>query len=180
MTFRVYFYAEQTFLSFVKKSLVNQTTDKDTLIEAGAVCVLACTAALEAMVNSLLRNDKRLSHYDELKLSSKMETIADFGGRKINWGTSPWQIIAQLIRVRNWLAHYKDSDIGLINSEGEWLKDVINKIPKIDPDRELSMKAVKSYYDATRQGLKILAVCLCVENLYEFLDTEQYESFIIG
>ena len=181
MTFKVYFYAEQAFLSFVKKSLINPTTDKDEVVEAGAVCVLACAAALEAMVNSLLKDSGRLRHFDELKLRSKIETIADFGGEIIDWGVQPWQDIAQLIRVRNWLAHYKDPDIGLVNSESEWIKDSVNKAPKIDPDRELSMKVVKNYYDSTRQGLKTLATCLHVDTyLVEFLDTEKYEPFPVG
>jgi len=46
MTFRVYFYAEQAFLSFVKKSISIEHNNIDDEIESGAVCVFACAAAL--------------------------------------------------------------------------------------------------------------------------------------
>jgi hypothetical protein len=181
MSFRVYFQAEQTFLSFVKRTLAEPCTDKDLTVENGAVCVLACTAALEAMVNSLLRNDGRFKHFDELKLASKIETISDFGGKEIDWGAKPWQDIAQLIRLRNWLSHFKDPDIGLINSDGWWIQDSHNKIPKIDPDKDLSAKALKRYYDSTRLGLKELAVCTGLDlTCYEFLNTERYETYLVG
>ena len=141
MTFRVYFYAEQAFLSFVKKSIYSQCESQNDDIELGAVCVFACAAALEATVNSLLKNDKRLIHFDELKLASKIDTIASLNGEVIDWGIYPWQTIGKLVRVRNWLAHYKNSDVGLVNSDGAWINDDFNKVPKIDPDEELSKES---------------------------------------
>jgi hypothetical protein len=181
MTFRVNFYAEQAFLSFVKKYLNNPIFDKDEIVENGAMCAIACAASIEAMVNSLLREDGKFRHFDELKLASKIETLADFGNVEVDWGIQPWQNIARLIRVRNWLVHYKSSDIGLINSEGEWITDSLNKYPKIDPDTDLSRETIEKFYNSTRQILKELAVGLQFDSFfYEFLDTEQYEAFLVG
>ena len=181
MTFRVYFQAEQAFLSFVKRTLARPCKDNEVVVEKGAVCVLACEAALEAMVNSLLRDDGRLKHYDELKLKSKIETIANYGGKQINWGAPPWQDIAHLIYLRNWLAHFKDPDIGLINSDGQWIQDNYNRIPKIDPDKELSTRSIKRYYDSTRLCLIELSVCMGIDPyFYQFLDDEKYETYLVG
>lgn len=151
------------------------------MAENGAMCVIACVASLEAFVNKLLKEDGRFRHFDELKLVSKIETLADFGNIEIDWGIQPWQNIARLIRIRNWLVHYKDSEIGLINSEGKWITDELNKHPKIDPDTDLSKKSIEKFYNSTRELLKELCVGLQIENYeYEFLDTEQYEAFLVG
>jgi len=129
----------------------------------------------------MLKNDGRMLHFDELKLTSKIETIASFSGDKIDWGVQPWQEISKLIRLRNWLAHYKDSDIGLINGDGEWIVDSVNVRPKIDPERELAKISVSKYYDATRKCLKILAALQNADTyLYDFLDTENYQPILMG
>jgi hypothetical protein len=181
MTFRVNFYAEQAFLSFVKKSIDNPSSGKDEIVENGAMCVIACVASIESFVNSLLKQDGRFRHFDELKLGSKIETLADFGGIEIDSGSQPWQHISRLIRVRNWLVHYKDSDIGLINSAGEWIIDDLNKYPKIDPDIDLSILSIRKFYNSTRQILIELAKGLQIDSyFYEFLDTENYEAFQVG
>lgn len=180
MTFRVNFYAEQAFLSFVKKCIDNPSSDKDETVENGSMCVIACAASIEAFVNSLLKEDGRFRHFDELKLASKIETLADFGEIEISWGTQPWQNISRLIRVRNWLVHYKDSDIGLINSSGEWVIDEINKYPKIDPEADLSISSIEKFYNATRLILIDLAKGLQVDPyLYDFLETEKYDAFLV-
>lgn len=180
MTFRVNFYAEKAFLSFVKNSLNNPSKDENKEIENGAVSILACVSALEAMVNSFLIQDGRFKHFDELKLFSKIETIADFGGIEIEWGICPWQDIAKLIRIRNWLAHFKDSDVGLLGSEG-WIEDSLNKKPKFIPEKDLSYINVKRYYNTVRQVLKTLAKGLKIDDYQiEFLDSEEYEFFLVG
>lgn len=181
MTFYVYFFAEQAFLSQVKllSNIVHTSSMKE--IEAGAVCVLACSAAVEALTNSLLINNVKFKHFDELRLASKIEYIGEYHGKPINWGDTVWQQIAALIRLRNWLSHYKDSNVGLIGSDGEWLKDTINQLPKIDPKIELSSIKIKIYYKATLTALKQL-VLLCQAELEEFayLETEDFESILVG
>ena len=187
MTFNVDFYAEQAFLAFVKRSVSTEIVDHALMVQTGAVSVLACAAALEAMVNSLFKQDGRFPHFDELRLTSKIDTIGHLTGKTIDWGVQPWQDIARLIMVRNWLAHYKDPYIGLvaggdyIGVKGGWVRDDVHKPPKLDPFQELSSASVERFYIATRQGLKMLALDLGIEpSVVEFLDTENYEPFQIG
>ena len=56
MTFRVNFYAEQAFLSFVKKMIEKTESGSEDETEVSAVCVLACAAALESGVNYIFLN----------------------------------------------------------------------------------------------------------------------------
>ena len=181
MTFRVYFFAEQAFLAQVKllSNAVHTSSVKE--IETGAVCVLACAAAVESLTNSLLINNVKFKHFDELRLASKIEYIGEYYQKPIDWGDTVWQQIAALIRLRNWLSHYKDSNVGLIGAEGKWLIDTINKLPKIDPDIELSSAKIKNYYKATLAALKQL-VLLCQAELEEFsyLETEDFQSSLVG
>jgi hypothetical protein len=182
MTFYVEFYAEQAFLSFVKNNLrvsesVNQT---GFTLEMGAVIVLACAAALEATLNQLFQDDKRLQHYDSLRISEKIETLADFANIKIVWGGQPWQEIQRLVKVRNWLAHFKETKIGLIGGEGKWIKDSVNKLPKLDPDVELSLQQVRKYYDSVLGSLLLLAKGLGYQDKYRYLETEEYDYYQVG
>lgn len=168
-------------LSFVKRAKHREMEDDDEELSVGAVCIFACAAALESTVNSLLREDGRFSKYDELRLSSKIETIAELANKKIEWGRAPWQEIDKLIRLRNWLAHYKDPNVGLINSSGEWLKDEVNRLPKFDPNVELSQNKITHYYDAARTALHELAIYLNqYHGNYEFLDAEEYTPYLLG
>lgn len=181
MTFRVNFYAEQALLSFVKKYLNNTFFDNDEIVENGAMCSNACSAAIETIVNSMFRHDGGFRYYENLKLVSRIETPVDFGNVEVNSGIQPWQNIARLLRVRNWLVHYKISDIGLINSEGEWISDSLIKYPRIDPETDLSRESVEKFYHSGRQILRELAVGIQVDSfLYDFLETEQYEAFLVG
>lgn len=187
MTFNVDFYAEQAFLAFVKRSVSTESVNRELMLQTGAASVLACAAALEAMVNSLFKQDGRFPHFDELRLTSKIDTIGYLTGKAVNWGTQPRQDIAHLITVRNWLAHYKEPYVGLvaggdyIGVRGGWVRDDVHKRPKFDPFQELSSASVKRFYVATRQGLKTLALAFGMESsAVEFLDTENYELFQIG
>ena len=138
---------------------------------------MACGAALEALVNSAFRIDGRFGAYDELRLESKIEVLADFGGAVVNWGERPWQKIRELIKVRNRLAHYKDPNRGLINAEGDWLP-----APRdFDPEAALSMRAVSQYYDAVRAAAIALVVGLpSTSGHFGFLQSEHYEWYLIG
>lgn len=182
MTFYVEFYAEQAFLSFVKKSLQSAEAGDQTgfTLEIGVVVILACTAALEATMNQLFQDDKRLQHYDSLRISEKVETLADFAKIRIDWGSQPWQDIQRLIKVRNWLAHFKETKIGLIGGEGEWIKDTVNRLPKLDPDTELSFQQVRKYYNSVLGCLLLLARGLGLQNKYRFLETQEYDYYMVG
>lgn len=149
--------------------------------EISALCILACASAIEACANSLLAKTVKLRHFDELRISSKIEHLLLHGGIEPNWGADPWQSVGRLIKSRNWLAHYKEHDIGLVNSDFEWLNDSRNGAPKIDPYKELTFAQARKYYDETRKALKILAQSAGAnKDEFEFLTSEKYEPFLVG
>ena len=177
MTFSFYFYPDQLLLSFIKDTLQFQGSDRNANLGKNAVCIFACAAAVEATANNLLIKEGSITHFDGMGLKSKIEIIARLGGRKINWGEEPWQRINRLIKVRNWLTHYKinqDKSLGLMNFEG-WLQE-----PSVDPLTEFTKNSVKKYYSSVRKSLKILAEGLLLEKEYKFLDDEQFEAFLAG
>ena len=180
MTFRVHFLAERAYLSFVKESLTISYSDHEKEVERGAVCAIALACALEAIVNSLLANYTSLRHYDDLRFRSKIDTLYDFGNLELAWDRLPLQRIASLIRIRDWLVHYKNSDIGLINSEGDWIVDAINKLPKHDPDAELAFNNIELLYRAVLETTIGLAVALNAEEEFAYLKTEEFTSFLVG
>ena len=178
MTFSFYFYPEQLLLSFVKKSLRNQTPIRNENLGENAVCVFACVAAIESTLNSLLIKQGDILHFDEMGMRSKIETIAVIGKQDIDWGMKPWQDISQLIKVRHWLTHYKvdrNKSLGLEGGCGEWIKK-----PKINPLEEFSKESIEKYYIATKNALMILATGLNLEKEYKFLNDEDYTAFLAG
>ena len=177
MTVGVTFYAERALLRFVKQSLDAHPSDLP--VEVACVCVLASAAALEASVNSFFVNDGRLEHYDELTLLSKIETLADWSKLAVNWGHRPWQDVKQLLRIRNWLAHFKDPYIGLARSLGGWVDDVANTPPKIDPFVELSRSRIHRYREGTIAAIQALAKALYPTSSEE-LSLEDGELFLVG
>lgn len=181
MTFNVFFFAEQAYLSYVKKALMNDPVDYDHEIESGALCTISSAAAIEAISNTLLIEDIKIDNFDGLRIDTKFEKIVEFGGQKIIWGEQPWQDVAELIRVRNWLLHFKNSNIGLINNEGRWIKDDFNKVPKFSPDIHLRRERTARYYQCVREASKIL-VLSCKKELdeYYFLENEEYQPTLVG
>jgi hypothetical protein len=179
MTFRVHFFAEQAFLSHVKRVL--DAKDKSKEIEDSAVCVLACASAIEAVANHLLAKVVGLKHFDELRLQSKIEYLMEQGGNKSDWGADPLQSAKRLIQARNWLAHYKESSIGLVNGNFDWLEDSSNSSPRIDPYRELSFVRLEHYYACTRTLLQTLVSRSGGSTSdYDYLQSERYEPFLVG
>lgn len=179
MTYRVYFYAEQAFLSQTRQLLQNKDPDKEQ--EIACVCILACASAIEAVVNDLLSKQIKFRHFDELRITSKIEYIQLFGGAEPNWGVEPWQSVSRLIKIRNWLAHYKDSDIGLVNSDFDWLTDESNSRPKLDPYAELTFDRAQKYYDTSRAALFSLSTHAGAnQDRFDYLLTEHYEPFLVG
>jgi hypothetical protein len=180
MTFRVHFFAEKAYLSFVKETLSNPNKDHEKNVERGAICIISLACALEAMVNLLLKDYTTLRHFDDLRFRSKIETLHDFGKIPCAWDRMPLQGIAELIRLRDWLVHYKDNNIGLINSEGEWLSDDLNKHPKRNPDVELISSNVKKLYQSVRETVLVLAKVNGAEDDFEYLEIEEYNAFLVG
>lgn len=123
MTFRVRFFAEQAYFSFVKESLANPIVDHEKAVEPGAVCVVSLNCALEAIANTLLNDHSQTEDWEKQSLHSKLEELLVLAGIAKDWGRHPLQKIKELNSIRNWLVHYKDSDIGLINSDSQWISD---------------------------------------------------------
>lgn len=155
------------FLEFVKSTLENSSK---TTFPPGAVCVLANAAAVEALANRYFTCLGRLPEFDQRKPMSKIEALADLAGKPIDWGRAPWQEVARLIRVRNWLAHYKQAD-----GETELVGVAGHRASKFDPEADLSRLAIRDYYDATREGFAGLGKLLGLnENEFRFLLSEDY------
>jgi hypothetical protein len=159
--------AEQLFLEFIKETLADSRREAN---PSAAVCVLANAAAVEALSNRYFICLDRLPEFDQLKPMSKIEALAQLAGQEINWGRFPWQQVARLIRVRNWLAHYKEA-----RGESELVGIAGHRSSKFDPARDLAWPAVQSYYDATRAGFITLAGGLDLdESEFDFLKSEDY------
>lgn len=179
MTYRVHFYAEQAFLAQTKVMLERGRSEEEP--EISALCILACASAIEALTNSLLSKEIKFRHFDELRITSKIEQILIFGRSEPDWSTEPWQSVRHLIKMRNWLAHYKEYDIGLVNSDFEWIRDSENKAPNIDPYKELTFKNARKYYDQSREAMRVLVQSSGAnESEFDFLQTEQYVPFLVG
>lgn len=160
--------AEQVFLGFVKNALEGSS---DPATPSGAVCVLANAAAVEALANRYFICLDRLPEFDQLKPMSKIEALVSLAGQTVDWGRAPWQQVARLIRVRNWLAHYKEA-----RGETELVGIAGHRSSKFDPGGDLSWNAIRGYYEATREGFVTLARGLGLdESEFGFLNTEEYK-----
>ena len=161
------------------RTLIRNETDEEEVSNA-AVAIISCAAAVEAVANGLLRDALNFQYFDELKLRSKIELICE-STSKVDWGAAPWQSIDRLVRIRNWLMHFKESDIGLINSNWNWVTDDINKKPKIDPILELSNVSAAKYYNATLDALRVLIECgKSNDTRFTSLIAEEFSSLQIG
>jgi len=178
MTHRLYFFAEQAYFSFVKDSIDKPILDQEKAVERGSICVIALTCALEGVLNKLLKEHTNFRNWDDLRLKSKVETMLDFAGLPIDWGRSYLHEIADLIALRNWLVHFKENNIGLVNSAGQWIKDN-NKLPKRNPDTELSTSNVRRLYTAVIEYCVDVTNGLGVAAHFEYLQTEDYEAFYL-
>ena len=176
MTVTVAFFAERAFFRFIKQSL--EANDSAIPIEQAVACVVAAVAALEATVNSFFVADGRLEHYDELRLVSKIETLADWYSLTIDWGSAPWQDVKSLLRTRNWLVHFKEPLIGLARSSRGWVDDGSHKPPKLDPYEEFSRERIVQYRDSTVAAIHALAAALH-PNLRDMISLED-DPFFVG
>ena len=84
MTFEIYFNAEHAFLHSVKHNLVtlSKKNEYDMSLAIASSCVLSCSAALEAIINKMIQEQNKISHWDELRLASKVNTVAELEGKK--------------------------------------------------------------------------------------------------
>ncbi|MEX2578255.1 MAG: hypothetical protein WD342_04290 [Verrucomicrobiales bacterium] len=146
MTAEVWFHAEDALFWHVRYTLKTFPSKDDNpyaYLAAGAGCVLCISAGIEAVVNVLLDEHSPIRAWDELRLGSKIESLHELKATEIDWSTGAPQQVARLIRVRNWLAHNKQRFLGLSGSGGGWVKDGVNKPPKIDIESELKKDSVE-------------------------------------
>ncbi len=176
MTFEVEFHEEHAALWHVRYSLENfpDHTIPFAYLAQGSACILCCASALEAIVNKIFQYSNPISTWDELRILSKITTLHELKGEKIDWGSQPWQDITKLIKLRNWLAHNKEAYIGLSNSDGQW----VGKIPQINPEVDLDKRAIEKMYNSVRQGGFILATLWNLESSFDFLKNEKYAPLI--
>lgn len=187
MTFRVNFYADQAFFSMVKRILENgQQYNKEQRMdfepEESATAILICHSACEAFLN-IFANDIPMidfKEYEKKSIIDKIEILYCNNNKKANWSIQPLQDIKNLNKVRNWLTHFKNSDIGLINSMGQWVIDEFNKRPRIDDGKELNFKKVGKYYLNVRKALFHIAKLYDKESSFDYLKTENFNSYLIG
>ena len=181
MTYRVHLFAEQVFLSQVQSLISQNAKDIHEEIQLSCLSTLACAAALESTINGIFLHHVVDASFDSLNITEKIERIFSLKGEKPDLGNYPWQDIAKLIKLRNWLAHFKDSNIGLVNSNWKWIQDDANKAPKNDPYRDLTLAASRKKYEATWAGLAQLVI-LAKGDLegYEYLINETYEPILVG
>lgn len=187
MTFRINFYADQAFFSMVKRILENaKSYDDETKMdfepEETATSIIVCHSACEAFLN-IFANQIELNNFHEYEKKSvldKVEILYSYKNQKADWSKLPLQDIRNLDKVRNWLTHFKNSNIGLINSMGQWVIDEVNKKPKIEDHIELKYIKVARFYKNIRAALFDIVRLYEMEEYFEYLETENYMSYLIG
>ena len=189
MTFRVNLYADQAFLSMIKRTIkrierFSEKTRIDHELEEVASGIILCQSAFETFLN-LLTEELQLEETIKDKILKanfldKIELWHQYKPFDYNKTKLPWQDIKRLNSVRNWLVHFKTSNISLISSSSGWINDGINKIPKFDDAVELKLDRLKSYYSSVITCMYIIAKTNYVEDLYEHLKTEKYFPLLVG
>ncbi len=182
MTFNELFFTEQMFLKNAKSVLDNDALveDTDSYISEVAMGVISCAFALEALINSLYRESGKLHSYERIEIRSKIEILGYIANVSVDYGQMPWQGIAELIRVRNWLVHFKDPYIGLIGSDGQYICDQNHSIPKIQPKGVFNKAKLKKYYRSVLCGGKQFAEALNLRDYFTFLFDESYSFYELG
>jgi hypothetical protein len=184
VTHRLYLAADNIFLKAAKDSLEKLTPSNrisSNNILHGSIIIITCTCAIEAFVNNVFNMKKLLIHYDELKLLSKIETIHNLHSSNISWGENPYQTAKELISLRNWIIHFKESRFkGLVNTDLQWVSDNVNKPPQRNPIKIFSVESCTSYYNETRHLIVATAKIAGLHELYyDFAENEKYSSGIM-
>lgn len=77
--------------------------------------------------------------------------------------------------------HNKEAVIGLVNGDGKWIRGGLkNRIPKLDPGKELLQDSICSLYNSVREAGGLLADMVGEADSFEFLKTEKYEPRLVG
>lgn len=186
MTFRVNFYADQALLSMVKKILKNgETYTEDYMIDhepiEAATAIILCTTSCEAFLNLFAREIALpdFSAYERISVARKIEYLYSLKDLEPDWSSPLLKDIKSLVKVRNWLVHFKDSDLGLIGSEG-WIDEENKTRPEIDDQLELKFERVRQYYGSCREVLLAIAKVYDMEDSYQYLSDEDYMAYLVG
>lgn len=179
MTHRVYFFAEQAYLGFVKEALENPIADFEKSRERGAVCIIAIACALEASVNLMLKTRCSRTKIRNLSFKEKIETLSSLGNKQIDWSVKPFNHVSDLIGLRNTLVHFKEEDIGLINTDGDWIEDEKNSLPDFDPDKLLSPEKIEQSYESVCRTIIMLAEGIGEEERFNHMVTEDFHAYLV-
>ncbi len=189
MTLRVNLYADQAFLSMVKRTIkrierFSKNSKLDYELEEVASGIILCQSAFETFLNMLT---EQIAIEEELKQKilnanfiTKIELWNEYKSFGYDKSKMPWQDIKRLNSVRNWLVHFKSSNIGLTRHTGKWIDDGFNKIPKFDDSVELKLDRLKSYYSSIRKCMQMIVTIVEPDECYDHLTTEKYISLLVG
>lgn len=189
MTFNVQMKLDNIFLNSAKLALENM--DESSVFDKednknllyGSNVIISCLSCLEGFINNLFICKTNIKAYDQLRLEGKIETLYNIKLLEVDWGKNPYQTFKELISIRNWLIHYKESYIGFLGSENDWIKHNYRNIPSNNknPIRIFTKENCKKYYEQTKQIILDLAQLFRLEECeYNFALKEEFEYFIIG
>ncbi|MBU3183251.1 hypothetical protein [Clostridium estertheticum] len=184
MTFRVCMRTYVIFLANAKKSLDSMTEESSIYndnILYGTNVIISCVGCIETFVNQLFQSYTNLNCYDQLRLAGKIETLYNLRSKTVDWRSNPYQMFQKIIGIRNWLIHFKDEDIGLLNSRGKWIKDNVNVLPKKDPYIIFTKDNCQKYYNETRKIIIDLSEMMNIdEYMYKWVKEETFDYFEMG
>lgn len=180
---------DNIFLSNAKMALANMVEKDidvgvpDININNGSILIISCLTALEAYVNKIYISQTNITCYDQLKFEGKLKTLHNMNSKEIDWGQDPYQTVRELISIRNWLVHFKDSFLGkfnpitfrIVNKEGKSIP--VTK----DPFEIFTKERCLRYYNETKSVMLDLAHLTNLDIYdYEFITTENFDFFTIG
>lgn len=157
-------------------------------MEEYSIGIVYCGFAFEAILNIMLRTyDQDLFIAKQRDcIKDKLKLLKKEIGISFDRSNEPWNSIIELVDARNWLAHYKYQDPGLVGSEG-YAKTVDTKTGKIydtepiyAPKKTLTKENLIRYYNSVLIGSREIAEKMGVKNEFMFLWNEEYEPIIYG
>ena len=178
MTFHETFSAEQLFLLNAKLALASEdiASDSEVTLAKRTTAIMSCAFALEALLNLMLKTTGAMSDYDKIPIKAKLELVGILANVEISFGKMPWQKLANLIVVRNWLVHFKEPVVGFLGSEGY----IGDNIPKRSPNKTLTIDELRQYYFNVLEAGRTLAAGLNLHDEFSYLWTQEFEPWIIG
>lgn len=196
MTFHEIFNAEQLFLEKTKEILVSfQDNPSEELLDSisfnkmkeCAVGLVFCSFASEALLNKLLKTQSEdiFRDHNRESVKEKIEYFKRAYSIPVDFGQTPWNYLIELKDARNWLAHHKYPEPGLLGSKGYvYSIDATgrpgNTEPEFSPAKTLTVYRLEKYYNAVLLGMRTIAEAAERQDEFAFLWSEKYEPFLYG